>query len=327
MSEAATSVTDSSAISDLPQDVLAMLLADKRSENTRRAYRYDLKAFFLATYGGEPTPERVRLFLEQSTPTMTTQILRYKARLIAEHRSEATINRRLAAILSLVRFARRVGATEADPAERIDSEKNRAYRDTRGITGEQARLLLRQPDRTTLAGKRDFALLLLLLENALRRAEIVGLRVADFDAEARVVKIRGKGRGTQQEPVTLSPNAATAIRDYLADCGHAAEPTAPLFVNFSPAFYGRALTADGLYKIVRRCAAQAGLSVRLSPHRLRHTAITMALDAFGGDVRRVQCLSRHARVETLMIYDDNRTDLQGEVTQLLSKLLCEEPGG
>ena len=72
----------------------------------------------------------------------------------------------------------------------------------------QARRLLQTPDRRTLKGSRDFALLLLLLENALRRAEVVSLRISDYDREARSLMIRGKGRGTQQERVTLS---ATAI--------------------------------------------------------------------------------------------------------------------
>jgi integrase/recombinase XerC len=47
----------------------------------------------------------------------------------------------------------------------------------------------------------------------------------------------------------------------------------------------------------------------------------MALDASDGDVRKVRRLSRHARLETLQIYDDNRTDMQGEMTGLLSGLL------
>src|SRR5262249_23221797 len=86
-------------------DVLAMLLADKRSENTRRAYRYDLNTFFQVAYGSEPTPECMGRFLTLATPQMAAMILRFKAQQINEGRSEATVNRRLAAILSLVKFA------------------------------------------------------------------------------------------------------------------------------------------------------------------------------------------------------------------------------
>ena len=304
-------------------DVLAMLLADRRSENTRRAYSHDVRQFFLAVYSAEPTSERVRTFLALDTPHMAVLLLRYKAELIAAGRTEATVNRRMAAVLSLIRFARRVGATEADPGDHIDAERTVPYRDTRGISLEQARKLLRVPDRSTLKGRRDYALLLLLLENALRRAEITRLTVADFQAEEKTLTIQGKGRGTQKEPVTLSPAAVAALRAYLAGCTHSERREAPLFINVSPAYYGRGLTPDGLYKTIRELAEKAGLSAVLSPHRLRHTAITLALDASGGDVRRVQRLSRHARLETLQRYDDNRTDLQGEVTNLLSDVLAE----
>jgi integrase/recombinase XerC len=303
-------------------DLLAMLLADKRSENTRRAYRYDWRDFFSKVYASEPTPELIRQFLALNTPQMVAVLLRYKGRLIAENLAEATVNRRLSSVLSLVKFARKVGATQADPGGFIAAEKVVSYRDTRGITPTQARLLLQQPNTTTVKGKRDYALLRLLLENALRRAEALSVTVGDFDPEARTLTISGKGRGTQRERITLSAAAVASLRVYL-DARSEISADAPLFVSASPAAFGKPLTPDGLYKIVQALAKQAGLDNRLSPHRLRHTAITIALDASGGDVRRVQRLSRHARLETLQIYDDNRTDLQGEVTDLLSGILSE----
>ena len=55
----------------------------------------------------------------------------------------------------------------------------------------------------------------------------------------------------------------------------------------------------------------------MSPHRVRHSSITAALEATGGDVRRVQKLSRHSSLNTLMLYDDARKNHQREVTDLL----------
>ncbi|MFM6397850.1 tyrosine-type recombinase/integrase, partial [Planktothrix sp.] len=66
---------------------------------------------------------------------------------------------------------------------------------------------------------------------------------------------------------------------------------------------------------------KAGISKPMSPHRIRHSSITAALDATGGDVRRVQKLSRHHDLNTLMIYDDNRKNAQGEITNLLDDLV------
>jgi integrase/recombinase XerC len=59
----------------------------------------------------------------------------------------------------------------------------------------------------------------------------------------------------------------------------------------------------------------------MSPHRIRHSAITAALDATDGNVRKVQKLSRHANLETLMVYDDNREKAQLEITELLDDLI------
>src|ERR1700731_422489 len=78
---------------DLPPDVLTMLLADRRSANTRRAYGHDIAAFFLSAYETAASPERVRHFLALKTPQMVLILLHYKARLLAEGKSESTINR------------------------------------------------------------------------------------------------------------------------------------------------------------------------------------------------------------------------------------------
>jgi hypothetical protein len=74
----------------------------------------------------------------------------------------------------------------------------------------------------------------------------------------------------------------------------------------------------GDYGVVRALARHAGLDGVISPHRLRHAAITQALDGTGGDVRRVKRFSRHAKIDTLLAYDDNRTDQAGEVSALLA---------
>ena len=58
----------------------------------------------------------------------------------------------------------------------------------------------------------------------------------------------------------------------------------------------------------------------MSPHRIRHSAITVALDATDGDVRKVQKFSRHQQLDTLMIYDDNRGKDQAEVSALLDEM-------
>ena len=73
------------------------------------------------------------------------------------------------------------------------------------------------------------------------------------------------------------------------------------------------------YKIVRRYCQKAGINKRMSPHRVRHSSITTALDKSNGNVRKVQKLSRHKNLNTLMIYDDNRNQDQLKLSNLLEQ--------
>ncbi|MBD0346521.1 MAG: tyrosine-type recombinase/integrase, partial [Coleofasciculus sp. Co-bin14] len=70
-----------------------------------------------------------------------------------------------------------------------------------------------------------------------------------------------------------------------------------------------------------KLCGKAGIKKQMSPHRIRHSAITAALDATDGNVRKVQKLSRHRQLDTLMIYDDNRGKDQAEVTGLLDDMV------
>jgi len=320
-------VTPDAPIALIAPDPVALLLADKRSPATRRAYLSDLSNFF----EGVPQPEEVRGFLRLSVPEIALRLAGYKASLLASGLSEATVNRRLAAVRSLLKFSHRLGLAQTDGRGLVDGEKARAYRDTRGIDLFALRQLVALPAKLfgldTVRGLRDAALLRLLCENALRRAEVCALDVGDFREDECQLLILGKGQGTQKMPVTLSARGAEALRAYLARAGHGAEADEPLLrhvdrrQNNVPQGFkaGHRLTSDGLYWLIGFYGRKMGRE--LTPHKLRHSAITVALDATNGDVRRVQKLSRHADLRTLSVYDDNRSDFQGEVTVLLSSLL------
>lgn len=301
------------------RDVLADLLADKRSPNTRHAYEKDLKDFFRFIASSDPLPELVTEFLGLDRFRAVTLVLKYKAHLIDRGLKEATINRRLAAIKSLVAFARKMGKCDYT-LEDIKCEKVKPYRDTTGISKDAYKRMLAIPDQDTLKGKRDYALLRLLWDNALRRSEISQADIKDLDLEVRSLLIIGKGNGSQKEAVSLSRPTVNAILDWL-QARQELDINQPLFIALDNANYGHRLSGTSIYRLVEAVASSAGISKKLSPHRIRHSGITAALDATGGDVRRVQKLSRHANLNTLMIYDDNRQDVQGEISSLLADMV------
>jgi integrase len=121
-------------------------------------------------------------------------VLKYKGILIEKGLAEATINRRLSAIKALVNYARRIGKCDWSLTD-VKGEKVQPYRDTSGVSVAGFKKMAAIPSLDTLKGKRDYALLRLLWENALRGGEVSKANVGDFDPDAGKLLIYGKGRG------------------------------------------------------------------------------------------------------------------------------------
>lgn len=300
-------------------DLINLLLGDKRSPNTKKAYERDLRKFFeFISNGGEPTRALVEEFLCLDAFRANSLVVQYKAHLIARGLKEATVNRNLAAIKSLVAIARRVGRCKF--ILDVPGEKITPYRDTSGVSPSTYKNVLALPDRSTLKGKRDLALLQLLWSNALRRGEAISTNIGDCNLNAATLRILGKGRGTRDEIVDLGKRTVEAISDWL-QARKELNKNAPLFCSLDRSSPGHRLTGSAVFKIVNDYCKQAGIEKQMSPHRIRHSSITAALDACDGNVRKVKKLSRHAKLDTLLIYDDNRHKDQLELSELLDGMM------
>lgn len=302
----------------MARDLMTDLLADKRSVNTKRAYQNDLNDFFTVMTGSEASQAKMQQLLNMTRFEAIRVGLQYKASMIERGLAEATINRRLSAIKALVKRGKIIGLCEWDLSD-LQGERLKQYRDTSGVSVPQLVEMLKVPDQATSKGKRDYAIMRLFWELALRRGEIAKINVEDFDPEMCTIGILGKGKGTQKENMTITEKSRDAIQEWLSTRNEFTVSD-PLFVSVDRARAGHRLTGEGIAKIVKSIAKAAGITKQMSPHRLRHTAITAALEATNGDVRRVQKLSRHSKIETVMIYDDNRVNQQKQVTDLLAGL-------
>ncbi len=300
-------------------DVIALMLANIRAASTRREYHKDLRKFFVAMTGVEPNADSVLEFLHLTEKRAVAVVLKYKAKLLTQGLKEATVNRRLSAVKSLVKFARKLGVCSYS-LEGVELEKVKVYRDTSGVDAATIDSVMQLCERGTLTGKRDYALLRLLWENALRRNEVSQLSVQDFDPHSGRLRILGKGRGTNDEWVKLSEGTVDAITDWLV-CRGSVSGSSALFISLDNRSKGHRLTGDGIRKIVVKYFGEAGTKKLMSPHRIRHSAITAVLDATDGNVRKAQKLSRHAKFDVLMQYDDNRHRDQEQMTNLLAKMI------
>jgi integrase/recombinase XerC len=99
------------------------------------------------------------------------------------------------------------------------------------------------------------------------------------------------------------------------------KPNEPIFISLDPVRFGNRLTGEAIRLIVVKYCKLAGIEKQMSPHRLRHSAITEALNQNNGNIRATQKLSRHSDPRTVIIYDDNRVDLQGVLTRQLDDLI------
>src|SRR3954470_9513971 len=295
-------------------DLLGAFLAGRKF-TTLRAYAKDLADF--AAYLGLPDARSaVEALVAGSAGQANTLALGYKAHLTDRGLAPATIARRLAALRSVVKLARTLG--QVTWTIDIGSPKAEAYRDTRGpgLEGWRGMLTVARKRATTPKGKRDLALIRLMHDLGLRRGEVVTLDLVDVDLEARTVAVIGKGK-SERVPVTLNQPAAAALADWIAARG---DGSGALFVRLDRAAdRPTRLDAGNVARIAKDLGRRAGVARGTNPHGLRHQGITRALDLAGGDVRKVRRFSRHAKLETLLRYDDNRRDEAGAIAPLLGE--------
>jgi integrase len=156
--------------------------------------------------------------------------------------------------------------------------------------------------------KRDRAILSMLLFHALRREELCKLKVRDVrHARKGVPHLRVSGKGGKTRYLPLHPGTNALVHDYLDAAGHGADEVGALFRpvrNNRTGRLERAITADGVYKLVRAYSGQLGFEI--GAHALRATAATNALD-HQADIAKVQEWLGHANIATTRIYDHRRT--------------------
>jgi integrase/recombinase XerC len=295
-------------------DLVAAFLAGRRP-TTLRAYRQDLDDF--ARFLGTPDAgAAVELLISGTAGQANAAALGYRAHLVGRKLSPATIARRLAALRSMVKLARTLGRVAW--ALEVESPRAETYRDTAGPGLDGWRSILADAKAAGESPKavRDLALIRLMHDLGLRRGEAVALDLADVDLEGGSVAVIGKGK-SQAVRMTLPDPVRRALAAWIAARGDA---PGPLFIRLDPGGLGlERLTGRAVHLIVGGLGRRVGLSRPVRPHGLRHQGITRALDASGGNVREVQKFSRHAKVETLLKYDDNRKDVGGALARLISE--------
>jgi integrase/recombinase XerD len=211
--------------------------------------------------------------------------------------SPATIRRQVSAVRTYFRFLAAEGLSRTDPSERLESpRRGRTLPDV--LTVKEVEALIAAPGLDDRLGWRDRALLELAYGAGLRVSELCGLTMPDLWLPDALVRVLGKGSKERLVPIGRTVIAAIAV--YLnqtrpgLDQGRSQNR---VFLNAR----GTPLSRVGAWGIVRRCAARAGITKRVTPHTLRHSFATHLLEG-GADLRAVQEMLGHADLSTTQIY-------------------------
>lgn len=282
-------------VPDPDADGFLALLAAQRAPRTVEAYRRDLQHFarFLGSAPSRATIEQLEAYLAQ---------------LRADGLAPATVARRLAAIRSLYRHLMLLGTRGDNPAAEL-APPRRIRRLPRTLSPAEVERLIDAARGTSPRTLRDAAIVELLYGAGLRVGELVSLERGSVDLDDRLV--RALGKGSKERVVPIGRRAAEALRRYLSrgrphlDRRHRPE----LFLNAK----GGPLTRAGVFLILRKLAAKAGLEPeRIHPHLLRHSFATHLLEG-GADLRSVQEMLGHADLATTELYthvsDSRRREL------------------
>lgn len=305
-----------------------------QTENTRVAYRQDL--LFIArvlgfrttaehprgspekTMGETKTLEEFSRWLFTRTPVeANSAVVSVLTEARAVKAAAATVNRRLAALRSLLRLARSLGmVTWSIEIKGVRGGKRREMHGPE--IHEVKQLLTTAKAQLGARGARDLAILSLLFMRALRSVEVRELDLEHVNLIKRKLLIRAKG-ASERTSETIPIAAVAALREWLKWRG---DQPGPLFISFDSRRQNGRIPRSSFWRLVKELGEASGIEVR--PHGLRHTAITKGLDLTNGDVRTVRAFSRHAQVQTVMDYDDARTDAGGDIADRVAALLDEK---
>ena len=298
-----------------PEQVLvAAWLTGLRSARTRRAYAGDVVAWLAGRETGVLAAGRVHVDLWAATQ-------------LGAGAEESRVRRRLSALSSFYRYCAAhdlIGRVPTDGVARpvVDPD----YTATVGLDRDQARALVAAADADTgVQALRTAVVVRLLLHNALRVDEACAADVSDLgeDCGHRVLRVVRKGARKAKIPLTAATVAALeaylAARAQRAGAADWRQLSGPLLATAA----GGRLRQGHLWELVRRLARTAGVGAweQLSPHCLRHSAITFALDA-GASLRDVQDYAGHKDPRTTRRYDHSRDSLDRNAAYTVAAYLA-----
>jgi integrase/recombinase XerD len=278
---------------DVESRLIRLVLDGVTSMHSRRSYRTGLEAFFAWIRSLDSKPGFTKALVQQ-----------YRSTLLANGLSPSTINLRLSPVRKLAREMadnQMLEPSIAAAIERVPGVEKRGIRVGNWLMKDQANDLLNAPDPETLTGKRDRAMLAVLLGCGLRRAELLHIDVTDLQQrEGRWVFPDLTGKGNRRRTVTV-PAAVKARIDIWLTAGEIQSGRIFRPINKGDVISGAEIKDEkAVWRLVMRYAKATDLG-KLAPHDLRRTCAKLCRKA-GGELEQIQLLLGHASIQTTERY-------------------------
>lgn len=288
-------------IQDFIQDFLQQFVSDQ----TKKAYIGDLKVFFDFLKRGGVTvthPNQIKGHHFQV----------YRDELIENGYSSSTINRKLVAIRSFMKWSMSCKLVDYNPLDIVKLPKVQTESPTLAFDDKEVLDMLSAPDLSTKKGHMHKLVIFLLFSLGLRRSELVNIRVGDFyqDRGHYVLKIRGKGNKDRHLPLqTEVLQGIKLYTDAMAGFGIQFEPEDYLIQSNNNGKNERPMDGSTVYRIIERYAKKCGINKKVGAHSCRATAISHLLDTQKTPIRDVAIFAGHSNITTTERYDKRRENL------------------
>ena len=268
----------------------SLWLHEGLARNTLAAYRKDLELFSQWLQTNDKGAAHDLLQVDE------VGLMGYFAQRHAETKA-TTANRRLTVFKRFYRWAHREGYTQDDPTAKMNAARQ-PLRVPKTMSEAQVEALLNAPDDSTPLGLRDRAMLELIYASGLRVTELVELKSHQIQLTDAFLKVTGKG--SKERLVPFGDVAQSWMARYAASA-RAEILAGKLSDDFFVTARGHCMSRVMFWILVKKYALQAGITLALSPHTLRHAFATHLLN-HGADLRAVQMLLGHTDISTTTIY-------------------------
>lgn len=258
------------------------------SVNTETSYRRDL--------------EKLKDYLEGSRnifgweDVTAVELETYIRHMGQDQYAPSSISRTIASMRSFFGYLARKNLVSSDPAENLKSPKV-IKKIPEILSRDQIRALLNQPDRDTLKGMRDRAMLEMLCATGMRVSELVGLKTTDIDDDMQTITCTDRNK---ERIIPLNQETKDSLAEYLdkaRDSFLAGKETDILFPNCK----GNPMSRQGFWKVLKGYAGAAGIGGSITPHTFRHSFAAHMVES-GMELRDIQEILGHSDISTTQMY-------------------------